>query len=108
MKRIRDSLELFYLDFPPELLEFSSAKSPYQIEAMIWFHGIFILTCECSCGSFFHLPLSLHIDSLKVVRQDLLDILIDETLPMRDDFYSVLEHAILLGEVSTAERAFSY
>ncbi|UPL02496.1 hypothetical protein LCI18_013430 [Fusarium solani-melongenae] len=77
MKRIRDSLELFYLDFPPELLEFSSAKSPYQIEAMIWFHGIFILT---------------------FVRQDLLDILIDETLPMRDDFYSVLEHAILLGE----------
>ncbi|KAF4956242.1 hypothetical protein FSARC_11641 [Fusarium sarcochroum] len=77
MDGIRDSLEQYYLNFPPDLLEFSSIKFMYQLEAMIWFHGIFILT---------------------FVRQDLLEILIDEALPLQDEFYFAPEHAILLGE----------
>ncbi|KAM0420363.1 hypothetical protein ACHAPT_011905 [Fusarium lateritium] len=43
-----------------------------------------------------------------VLNSDLLDILVDETLPMHNDFYFVLEHATLLGEVSTADRTFLY
>ncbi|KAF5598364.1 hypothetical protein FPCIR_3187 [Fusarium pseudocircinatum] len=78
MDCIRDSLELFYLEFPPDLLNFSCVKFVYQLEVMIWFHGIFIIT---------------------FVRQDLLSILTDETLSSHKSFYSALEHALLLGDV---------
>ncbi|KAH7125803.1 hypothetical protein EDB81DRAFT_910441 [Dactylonectria macrodidyma] len=45
---IRDSLEQFFLDFPPNMLEFSSIKFVYQLEAMIWFHEYAILLGEVS------------------------------------------------------------
>lgn len=78
MSRVRDSLELFYLEFPPTLLEFASLAHPYQAESMVWVHGIFILT---------------------FVRQDLLDILIDKSITLYPEFYSAVEHALLLSEV---------
>jgi hypothetical protein len=43
--QIHLDLEDYYLSFPSHLLEFSSLTHPYQAEAMIWLHGIFIISC---------------------------------------------------------------
>jgi hypothetical protein len=42
---IRTELEDYYLSFPPHLLEFTSLTCAFQAEAMIWLHGIFLITC---------------------------------------------------------------
>ncbi|KAF5228926.1 hypothetical protein FAUST_10725 [Fusarium austroamericanum] len=78
MLRVRDALELYYLSFPTSLLEYESLKYTYQAEAMVWFHGIFILT---------------------YIQQDIFSILCDARLQTTAEFYSALEHALLLGEI---------
>lgn len=49
-EEIRDDLEDYYLQFPQHLLEFSSLTRAYHAEAMIWLHGIFIISCISSLG----------------------------------------------------------
>lgn len=45
VNQIHLDLEDYYLSFPSHLLEFSSLTHSYQAEAMIWLHGIFIISC---------------------------------------------------------------
>ncbi|WYZ43386.1 hypothetical protein EsH8_VI_001085 [Colletotrichum jinshuiense] len=75
---VRNSLEVYFLQFPTSLLELRCLRYPYQAEAMIWFHGIFILT---------------------YVNRDLFHILTSDSLPSSPEFLAALEHAILVGEV---------
>lgn len=46
MSLVRSSLEDFYLNLPADFLHFDSVQKAYQAEAMIWIHGIFILSCK--------------------------------------------------------------
>ncbi|KAK8088439.1 hypothetical protein PG997_003400 [Apiospora hydei] len=45
-EEVRDGLEVYFLQFPVSLLEYQSLEFAYQAEAMVWFHGILILTCS--------------------------------------------------------------
>ncbi|KAF5705231.1 xylanolytic transcriptional activator xlnR [Fusarium globosum] len=44
LDEIRDELEAYFIRFPTTLLEYECLEHAYQAEAMIWFHGIFMLT----------------------------------------------------------------
>lgn len=41
-----EELEDYYIRFPVNLLKFDDLEFPYQAEAMIWMHGLFIVLCE--------------------------------------------------------------
>ncbi|KAG4272944.1 hypothetical protein FPRO04_14598, partial [Fusarium proliferatum] len=74
---IRGKLEDYYLDFPSHLLEYSSLTKPYQAEAMIWLHGIFLIS---------------YIPALPA------KILAEHAMLTTSSFYSAFEHAYLIGE----------
>lgn len=42
---VRTNLRQYYYDFPSSQLRFASLRYPYEAEAMVWLHGVFILTC---------------------------------------------------------------
>ncbi|KAH6642723.1 hypothetical protein C7974DRAFT_107724 [Boeremia exigua] len=75
---VRDGLEQYYLCFPSDGLCYDSIRYIYEAEAMIWVHGIYILT---------------------YVPRDLSILLQDDHLPSQSDFYSGCEHSLLLAEV---------
>lgn len=50
----RRRLEQQYLDFPTSLLKFESAVHAYQAEAMVWLHGIFIVSCMIANRNLLH------------------------------------------------------
>lgn len=42
---VRTILRQYYYDFPAYRLRFASLRYSYEAEAMVWLHGIFMLTC---------------------------------------------------------------
>ncbi|KXJ88863.1 hypothetical protein Micbo1qcDRAFT_197173 [Microdochium bolleyi] len=75
---IRLALEDYYLSLPPSMLGIASLACTYQAEAIVWLHGIFIITF---IGSVPETSMS-------------------STHVLRDPaFFSAFEHALLLGEV---------
>ncbi|EOA92091.1 uncharacterized protein SETTUDRAFT_178397 [Exserohilum turcica Et28A] len=76
--KIRLHLEDYYLAFPTKALQFSSLTYTFQAEAMIWLHGIFMIS---------------------YVGSDPMHILTNVDLVNHSTFYSAFEHALLLGEV---------
>ncbi|KAK8011600.1 hypothetical protein PG990_010565 [Apiospora arundinis] len=77
-EEVRDGLEVYFLQFPVSLLEYRALKHAYQAEAMVWFHGIFMLT---------------------YVHRDLFGLLDSDVLSSTLEFFSAFDHSILLGEV---------
>ncbi|KAF2009031.1 hypothetical protein BU24DRAFT_455947, partial [Aaosphaeria arxii CBS 175.79] len=75
---LRRRLEQFYLDFPSSLVALDAVTYPYQAEAMIWFHGVYMLTYS---------------------HRDLLGLLLDPCWPSSDTFFNAFEHSLLLAEV---------
>jgi hypothetical protein len=41
-----NDLEDYFLNFPTEVLGYESLGSAYEAEAMLWFHGIYIILCR--------------------------------------------------------------
>jgi hypothetical protein len=39
-------LEIYFYNLPPSLLKFSNLAHVYQSEAMIWFHGLYMILCK--------------------------------------------------------------
>ncbi|KAL5616572.1 hypothetical protein FOBRF1_005320 [Fusarium oxysporum] len=77
LDEIRDELEAYFIRFPTTLLEYECLEHAYQAEAMIWFHGIFMLT---------------------FVDRDLFLLLTSDELTSTAEFIYALDHSILLGE----------
>ena len=48
--QILTGLEDYFFLFPQELLQITSVNIIYQLEAMIWTHGLFIILCTASSG----------------------------------------------------------
>lgn len=46
MNQCIDELEEYFLNFPTQLLAYSSLNFAYEAEAMVWFHGIYIVLCR--------------------------------------------------------------
>lgn len=105
---------MYYLDFPQHLMEFVSLNSVYEAEAIVWFHGIYMMTCMCS-SAVSGGPIASHalqdakhgkcsfkrvltIDFLDG-SSDILHILTHPDLCGTKEFYCAFEHALLLGEV---------
>ncbi|KAL3447778.1 hypothetical protein BJX65DRAFT_307831 [Aspergillus insuetus] len=70
-------LETFFFDFPEDLLRFSSAKYAYQLEAMIWQHGLFLVLYST---------------------KDFVNLLRDGVHLQPSRFIRLLDHSLLLGE----------
>ena len=97
VRRVRDLLEVYYINFPPRLLAFSAVNHIHEAEAMIWLHGIHIVAGKPRSAS-------LHQEQgrlLTVAERglDLIDMFFDESLPSQAAFYTCYEHAILMAEV---------
>ncbi|KAJ0415412.1 hypothetical protein BJY00DRAFT_293540 [Aspergillus carlsbadensis] len=71
-------LETFFFDFPEDLLKFGSAKYAYQLEAMVWHHGLFLVLYST---------------------KDFSNLLRDPTHLQPARFTHLLDHSLLLGEV---------
>ncbi|CAG7562638.1 unnamed protein product [Fusarium equiseti] len=84
LRRVRDDLEEVYLGLPPHLLEFSDLEYAYQAEFLLWLHGIYIIT---------------------YVNPDLYTVFTDSSLPLTREYFSTLEHTLLLGETPKAKQS---
>jgi hypothetical protein len=56
-REAKGRLETFFFEFPEDLLKFSSAKCAYQLEAMVWQHGLFLVLCKSQLLCTSHAPL---------------------------------------------------
>ncbi|KAH7218887.1 hypothetical protein DER44DRAFT_61275 [Fusarium oxysporum] len=97
LDEIRDELEAYFIRFPTTLLEYECLEHAYQAEAMIWFHGIFMLTCTWlkSTG---RVPNTFKLIQEKVIDRDLFLLLTSDELTSTAEFIYALDHSILLGE----------
>ncbi|KAL4984984.1 hypothetical protein BDW68DRAFT_180170 [Aspergillus falconensis] len=77
-RKAKRLLETFFFDFPEELLEFSRVKYPYQLEAMVWQHGLFLVLYST---------------------KDFVNILRDAIYLQLPRLTHLLDHSLLLGEV---------
>ncbi|KAF4960043.1 hypothetical protein FSARC_10574 [Fusarium sarcochroum] len=75
---VADGLEAYFFVFPTSIMEFVDVSLPWQLEAMVWFHGIYLLL---TCGP------------------DFVDVMVDSNLANRAAFPHAVDHAILLGEI---------
>jgi len=98
---VRDNLEVYFLQFPVSLLEYRSLKYAYQAEAMVWFHGIYMLTCTLLAQIMAVAAThgSLLIAYFPDVHRDLSGLLSSSVLSSTLEFFSAFDHSILLGEV---------
>lgn len=75
--KLTAQLEDYFLSFPVSLMNYENIKYIFQVEAMMWMHGIYIL-----------LDASLDFPTL----------LLDRNWPKTPGFIAALEHSLLLGE----------
>lgn len=54
IQRMLDELENYYINFPTELLSFEALLWSYQAEAMVWYHGSYILLCKSTTTNISH------------------------------------------------------
>ena len=93
-----EELEDFYIRFPVHLLKFDDLEFPYQAEAMVWMHGMFMMLCEPrACFVVCHSDVAN--PPTPDTKCDLLNILLDPKLVCSRIFSHVLGHSLLLGEV---------
>ncbi|KAH7127293.1 hypothetical protein EDB81DRAFT_140803 [Dactylonectria macrodidyma] len=78
MGQLRSSLEQYFLDFPSRLLRLRDLEHVYQAEAMVWLHGIYIIS---------------------YVSRDMFDLMLSNSWASKPEFYSAYEHSLLLAEV---------
>ncbi|CVK83939.1 uncharacterized protein FMAN_01185 [Fusarium mangiferae] len=97
LDEIRDELEAYFIRFPTTLLEYECLEHAYQAEAMIWFHGIFMLTCTW-LNSTGQVTNPFRLIQEKVIDRDLFLLLTSGELTSTSEFISALDHSILLGE----------
>lgn len=75
---VAEALEDYFISFPTRLMEMDKVNLAWQLEAMIWFHGIYIYTAGCP---------------------DFLNILLLPRVLQDSSFANVADHAILLGDI---------
>ena len=92
MSQCINELEEYFLNFPTDLLDYASLNFAYEAEAMVWFHGIYIVQCR-----FVRLHYRLTLTKRDVGR-DLTDILFHDA-SASTKFSAALEHSLLLSEV---------
>ncbi|KAL4745065.1 hypothetical protein BDW72DRAFT_199008 [Aspergillus terricola var. indicus] len=88
-------LETYFFRFPERLLRFSSAQYAYQLEAMVWMHGLFIVLCKMLAVALLFPWYQQHLDSTK----DLVDLLKNGVYLRVPRFSPLLDHSLLIGEV---------
>jgi hypothetical protein len=98
LDEILDELEAYFIRFPTTLLEYKCLEHAYQTEAMIWFHGIFMLTCTWF-KSMDQEENTFKLIKKKDIDRDLFLLLTSDGLTSTGEFVSALDHSILLGEV---------
>lgn len=97
-----EELERYQLEFPPGLLPFRDIKLLYQVEAMVWFHGIFLILCKAPCSLTGFTRLTICQDG----KMDLYGLFEDRSWVSTDAFSKAAEHALLLGEVCFVNGGF--
>jgi hypothetical protein len=85
-------LEDYFLNFPTDVLNYDSLNFTYEAEAMIWFHGIYIVQCK---SVELHNRFTLTEEDMG---RDLTDILFGGA-STSTRFSTALEHSLLLSEV---------
>ncbi|KAL2817629.1 hypothetical protein BJX63DRAFT_385553 [Aspergillus granulosus] len=77
-RQVKRLLEMYFFNFPESLLQFRNAQYPYQLEAMVWMHGLFLVLYST---------------------RDFVDLLKNQTYLQLPRFAHLLDHSLLLGEV---------
>ncbi|KAM5350943.1 hypothetical protein ACJ41O_003666 [Fusarium nematophilum] len=75
---VAHGLEDYFINFPTSIMEFSAISLPWQLEAMIWFHGIYLLL---TCGP------------------DIYNVIVDPNFASSVVFAHAADHAVPLGEI---------
>ena len=75
---VSDALEEYFLTFPTGIMELEKVELVWQLEAMIWFHGIYLYTTS---------------------GPDFLNILLSPDIVKSSAFPRTAEHSILIGDI---------